>query len=256
MAGEISPSHGSVNRDKKMTLGYYNQNLLSYQTTKSTRAVVQEAFTEARTLQTKIESLLQQMESNTSDRLLEELGDLQERFAEIGGYDMDTQTEEMLGKLGFKNEQLDAPFNNLSGGWRMRALFAKLLLEKPSLLLLDEPTNHLDIVSIEWVENYLRNYDRSYIVISHDRRFLDAITTKTVAIENENLTTYHGNYTYYQEEKVRRQEIQMNQLSLLFHLVMLCQRCLMEEHLLLDMVFVIPLNYQIFQIHELLHWLY
>ncbi len=211
MAGEISPSQGSVNRDKKTTLGYYNQDLLSYETTNTTRAVVQEAFAEARDLQTKIEEILKKMESDTSAQLIEALGDLQERFSEIGGYEMDTQTEEMLGKLGFTPEQLDAPFNDLSGGWRMRALFAKLLLEKPSLLLLDEPTNHLDIVSIEWVENYLRKYDRSYVVISHDQRFLDAITTKTVAIENENLTTYHGNYTYYLEEKVRRQEIQQSQ---------------------------------------------
>ncbi len=201
---ELTPISGSIQHDKGTTIGFFNQELLSYETKGSILSVVMEAFDEILLIQRKINNLLEKIESDYSSSLLEELGNLQEQFGQLGGYEMETKAAIMLEKMGFSSDQLSEPFNLLSGGWRMRVLFAKLLLQEPDLLLLDEPTNHLDIVSIQWVEGYLKNYPNAFIVISHDRRFLDATTKKTLEIYNESLHSYSGNYSYYQEEKKRR----------------------------------------------------
>ena len=119
-----------------------------------------------------------------------------------------SKAEEILEGIGFKTEDLHRPLKTFSGGWRMRVMLAKLLLEKPSLLMMDEPTNHLDLPSIEWVENYLRNYDGAIIIVSHDRIFLDNVVTKVVEVTQGQLISYEGNYSFYQQEKEVRMEIQ------------------------------------------------
>jgi ATP-binding cassette subfamily F protein 3 len=123
---------------------------------------------------------------------------------------MQAKAEEVLEGIGFSTADLHRPLKEFSGGWRMRVILAKLLLEQPSLLMLDEPTNHLDLPSIEWVENYLRNYPGAVIIVSHDRRFLDNVITKTVEVTNQQLITYEGNYSFYISEKEQREEIQQN----------------------------------------------
>ncbi|MEL6607261.1 MAG: ATP-binding cassette domain-containing protein, partial [Bacteroidota bacterium] len=120
------------------------------------------------------------------------------------------KTEAVLEGMGFTTQDLDRPLNEFSGGWRMRVMLAKLLLQKPSLLLLDEPTNHLDITAIQWVERYLQGYDRAFIVVSHDRRFLDQVTNKTVEVAQQQLHVYTGNYTFYEKEKTTRALLQQN----------------------------------------------
>jgi ATP-binding cassette subfamily F protein 3 len=123
---------------------------------------------------------------------------------------MQAKAEEVLEGIGFSTQDLHRPLKEFSGGWRMRVMLAKLLLEKPSLLMLDEPTNHLDLPSIEWVENYLRNYDGAVMIVSHDRQFIDNVVSKTVDVTQQQLVTYEGNYTYYLREKELREEVQQN----------------------------------------------
>ena len=206
ITGDIVPDSGKITRSKECSIGFLNQDLLSYQSEDSIRHVAMQAFQEALVTQKKIETLCHQMELNYSDGLLTQLSKLQENFERIGGYDMQSRTDSMLEGMGFPTKDLDRPLSEFSGGWRMRVMFAKLLLQQPSLLILDEPTNHLDLTSIKWVESYLRNYDSAFIVVSHDRTFLDGITTKIIEVADKKFTIYVGNYSEYEIQKAERSE--------------------------------------------------
>jgi len=207
---EFAPSSGEITKSKDCSVGFLNQDLLSYQTEESILAVAMQAFEQANALQTQIDKLLHEMEVDYKDELVTKLTKAQEQFEALGGYSMQSEAEAILEGIGFKTSDLQRPLKEFSGGWRMRVMLAKLLLEKPSLLMLDEPTNHLDLPSIQWIENYLRTYEGAIIVVSHDRRFLDAVTTSTVEVARLTLTQYSGNYSFYLEEKELREEIQKN----------------------------------------------
>src|SRR5690606_10079570 len=125
-----------------------------------------------------------------------------------GGYEMEHKTAEVLEGLGFSTTDLLRPYNEFSGGWRMRVLLAKMMLQAPDLLLLDEPTNHLDLPSIEWLERYLQSYPGSVVIVSHDRYFLDRMVTKIVEVFQRTLVSYSGNYTFFQKEKEERMLLQ------------------------------------------------
>ncbi|MBX2898704.1 MAG: ABC-F family ATP-binding cassette domain-containing protein [Cyclobacteriaceae bacterium] len=208
--GDLSVNAGSISKAKDCSLGFLNQDLLSYQTDDAILTVAMEAFKEAVDTQRQLEKILHQLETNYSDALVERLTQLQEKFDQLGGYTMQAKAEEVLEGIGFTTQDLHRPLREFSGGWRMRVMLAKLLLEKPSCLMLDEPTNHLDLPSIEWVESYLRNYEGAVVIVSHDRTFLDNVITKTVEVTNQQLVTYEGNYSFYLEEKELREEIQTN----------------------------------------------
>lgn len=208
--GELSVSSGTISKAKDCTLGFLNQDLLSYQTDDAILTVAMGAFKEAVETQRQIEKILHQLETEYSDDLVDKLTKLQEKFEHLDGYTMQAKAEEVLEGIGFSTQDLHRPLREFSGGWRMRVMLAKLLLEKPSCLMLDEPTNHLDLPSIEWVENYLRNYEGAVIIVSHDRTFLDHVITKTVEVTNQQLVTYEGNYSFYLKEKEMREEIQQN----------------------------------------------
>jgi ATP-binding cassette subfamily F protein 3 len=208
--GEYRIDSGSISKAKDCTIGFLNQDLLSYQTDDAILTVAMEAFKDAVGTQRQIEKILHQLETEYSDDLVDKLTKLQEKFENLDGYTMQSKAEEVLEGIGFATKDLHRPLREFSGGWRMRVMLAKLLLEKPSLLMLDEPTNHLDLPSIEWVENYLRNYDGAVMIVSHDRTFLDNCTTKTVEVTRQQLITYEGNYSYYLQEKEMREEIQQN----------------------------------------------
>ena len=210
ISGEYTLDGGSISMPKECTIGFLNQDLLSYQTDDAILTVAMEAFKEAVDTQRQIERIIHQLEANYSDNLVEKLTKLQEKFEHLDGYTMQAKAEEVLEGIGFTTTDLHRPLHEFSGGWRMRVMLAKLLLENPSLLMLDEPTNHLDLPSIEWVENYLRNYPGAVIVVSHDRQFLDNVITKTVEVANRKLTTYEGNYSFYLKEKEMREVIQQN----------------------------------------------
>jgi ATP-binding cassette subfamily F protein 3 len=208
--GEYKPDGGSISKSNDCTIGFLNQDLLSYQTDDAIVTVAMEAFKDAVDTQREIEKILHKLETEYSDDLVEKLAKLQEKFDHLDGYTMQAKAEEVLEGIGFTTADLHRPLKEFSGGWRMRVMLSKLLLEKPSLLMLDEPTNHLDLPSIEWVENYLRNYEGAVIIVSHDRTFVDNVATKTVEVTQGQLVTYEGNYSFYLEEKELRQEIQQN----------------------------------------------
>ena len=208
--GEYQTDSGDISKSNDCTLGFLNQDLLSYQTDDSILSVAMQAFGEAVEVQRQMEAILKKMETDYTDDLVEKLAKLQERFEALDGYSMQAKAEEILEGIGFNTSDLHRPLKEFSGGWRMRVMLAKLLLEKPSLLMLDEPTNHLDLPSIEWIENYLRTYDGAIIVVSHDRLFLNNCISKIVEVANSELTSYEGNYDFYMQEKGLRSEIQKN----------------------------------------------
>ncbi|MBX2969374.1 MAG: ABC-F family ATP-binding cassette domain-containing protein [Cyclobacteriaceae bacterium] len=208
--GELTPDSGSISKSNECTLGFLNQDLLSYQSDDSILTVAMQAFKDVVDMEREIENLIHKLEKEYHEEWVEKLTRLQEKYDHLGGYGLQAKAEEVLEGIGFVTADLHRPLKEFSGGWRMRVMLAKLLLEKPSLLMLDEPTNHLDLPSIEWVENYLRNYDGAVIIVSHDRRFLDNVVTKIVDVTQQQLISYEGNYSFYLEEKELREEIQQN----------------------------------------------
>ncbi|GAB3960938.1 ABC-F family ATP-binding cassette domain-containing protein [Spirosoma harenae] len=206
--GEYQADGGSISKAGDVTLGFLNQDLLSYQTDESILSVAMQAFERQNQLQTQIDELLHEMETNYRDELVDKLGKVQEEFDALDGYTVQARAEEILEGLGFSTDDLQKPLRTFSGGWRMRVILAKLLLQKPSLLMLDEPTNHLDLPSIQWVEKYIQTYEGAVIVVSHDREFLDNVVDTTVEVAGAKLNYYPGNYSFYLEEKALRNEIQ------------------------------------------------
>ena len=208
--GDITPDEGSISKSNDCSIGYLNQDLLSYQSEDSILAVAMEAFAEANEVQAQMDKVIRQMETDYHEDLVYKLSSLQERFESLDGYSIQSQTEKILEGLGFRTEDLTKPLKNFSGGWRMRVMLAKLLLQKPSLLMLDEPTNHLDLPSIQWIEEYLMDYEGATIVVSHDREFLDHTCNMIVEVKHQDIEIYQGNYTYYLEERELRSEILKN----------------------------------------------
>ncbi len=208
LVGEYKPDNGTIQMSRETTIGFLNQDLLSYQTDDSILLVAMQAFEEALLLQKKIDQVLHRFETDYRDELVDVLAKLQEQFEALDGYNIQNKAEEILEGLGFSTEELQKPLKTFSGGWRMRVMLAKILLQKPSLLLLDEPTNHLDLPSIKWLENYLENYEGAVVIVSHDREFLDKTTNTTVEVAQQKLNVYAGNYSFYLEEKELRNEIQ------------------------------------------------
>lgn len=208
--GDYLPTTGEVQKAKDCTIGFLNQDLLSYQSDDSILDVALAAFKETLAIQEEIDQVLKLMETDYSEEVINRLAYLQDRFESNEGYTIKAKAEEVLEGIGFQTNDLQKPLRQFSGGWRMRVMLAKLLLEKPALLMLDEPTNHLDLPSIQWVENYLKNYEGAVVVVSHDQTFLDNCISTTVEVANQTLTSYPGNYSFYKEEKKLRMELQQN----------------------------------------------
>jgi len=208
ITGEYSTDEGNIQKSKDCTIGFLNQDLLSFQSEESILAVAMEAFEEATRIQIQMDHVLHKMETDYTDDLIEKLSVLQERFQALEGYTIQSKAEKILEGLGFSTNDLNKPLKNFSGGWRMRVMLAKMLLAKPALLMLDEPTNHLDLPSIQWLENYLRDYEGAVIVVSHDREFIDNCVKTIVEVAQQSLNIYAGNYSFYLEEKELRSEIQ------------------------------------------------
>lgn len=211
IVGEYTPTSGTISKAKDIKIGYLNQDLLSYHSDKSILHVAMEAFERQNQLHTEIEDLLQQLETNYSDDILNKLSDKQMEFEALDGYNIEFRAHEILAGLGFSDEDQKRPLATFSGGWRMRVMLARILLQNPDILLLDEPTNHMDLPSIKWLENYLQSFEGAIVIVSHDRYFLDRIVNKIVESRKGKLTLYAGNYSFYLEEKELRNEIQANQ---------------------------------------------
>jgi ATP-binding cassette subfamily F protein 3 len=205
--GEYLPSSGTVEKSRNTSIGYLHQDLLSFDTNDSIFEVALSAFEKILQLEKEIEDLGKELEKNHDDKLLHEYADKLHEMDTLGGYNIHHKTEEILQGLGFANSDLKRPYKEFSGGWRMRVLLAKMILQQPDLLLLDEPTNHLDLPSIEWLERYLQNYPGSVVIVSHDKYFLNRMVTKIVELYQQQLHIYSGNYDYYEKEKATRMEL-------------------------------------------------
>lgn len=211
--GEYQPEGGDISKIRNMTIGFLNQDLLSYSSDETILEVAMQAFSDTLKLEKEIHELLEKMEHDHSDEILHELHDKQVAFDAADGYNLKPKAEALLEGLGFTTADLSRPLNQFSGGWRMRVMLAKMMLQNPDLLMLDEPTNHLDLPSIEWVENYLMSYPGTVVIVSHDRYFLDKVVTKIAEIAAQKITLYSGNYSHYLEEKQERDELQRSQFK-------------------------------------------
>ncbi|OJY85752.1 MAG: ABC transporter ATP-binding protein [Sphingobacteriales bacterium 44-15] len=209
LVGEYSPSSGSVERGRGTTIGYLHQDLLSFDTGDSILQVALSAFDKILLLEKEIETLGKRLEKeHENEALLHEYSDKLHELDTLGGYNIHHKTEEVLQGLGFSNSDLQRPYKEFSGGWRMRVLLAKMILQQPDLLLLDEPTNHLDLPSIEWLEKYLVHYKGAVVIVSHDKYFLNRMVTKIVELYQQQLHFYNGNFDFYETEKAMRTELQ------------------------------------------------
>ena len=200
MVGDVEPTEGDISMSNATTIGFLNQDLLSYESDDSILHVAMKAFESTLKIQDQMDTVIREMEENYHDELASKLTKLQERFEAEDGYILQAKAEELLEGIGFKTSDLVRPLREFSGGWRMRVMLAKLLLEKPSLLMLDEPTNHLDLPSIQWIEGYLQSYEGACIIVSHDRQFLNATVNKIVEVYSRDLHVYKGNYDFYEQE--------------------------------------------------------
>ncbi len=208
LVGQYMPSVGTVEKSRDTTIGYLHQDLLSFDTNSSITEVAMEAFEKVMALQKEQHELEKILETKEDEKLLTRYMDVLHEIEVLDGFDIRYKAEEVLHGLGFSDEQLDKPYKQFSGGWRMRVLLAKMILQNPDVLLLDEPTNHLDLPSIEWLERYLLNYKGSVVIVSHDKFFLDRMVNKIVELYQQELHIYVGNYTYYEQEKAIRIEMQ------------------------------------------------
>ena len=213
IVGEYKPTSGTISMAKDLTMGYLNQDLLSYSSDKNILHVAMEAFERQNQLHDEIENLLQKLETDYTDDLLHKLSDKQHEFELLDGYNIEYKAHEILAGLGFTEADTHRKLSEFSGGWRMRVMLAKILLQAPDILLLDEPTNHLDLPSIQWLEDYLKAFEGAVIIVSHDRWFLDKVINRTVEARKGKLTVYAGNYTFYLEEKAQREEIQRGEFK-------------------------------------------
>jgi ATPase components of ABC transporters with duplicated ATPase domains len=211
IVGEYAPTSGTISMAKDLKIGYLNQDLLSYESNKSILHVAMEAFERQNQLHAEIERLLKKLETDYSDDIIQKLSDKQSEFEALDGYSIEYRAHEILAGLGFSDDDQKRPLSEFSGGWRMRVMLARILLQAPDILLLDEPTNHLDLPSIKWLESYLQAFDGAIVIVSHDRYFLDRVVNIIVESKRGKLIQYAGNYSFYLEEKALREEIQSNQ---------------------------------------------
>lgn len=213
IAGEISPETGNITKPNSFTIGYLPQEI----NTKSTKTVYEEAYSalsEIKSLESRIEELGNAIatrtdyESKEYNHLVTEFSDANERLRILGGHSIEANIEQILKGLGFKQEDFTKPLSTFSGGWQMRVELAKILLVSPDCILLDEPTNHLDIESIFWLEEFLKNFQGILLIISHDRRFLDHVTNRTIEISLGKVYDFPLPYTKFIEHRQKIKEQQ------------------------------------------------
>ncbi|MCU0256008.1 MAG: ATP-binding cassette domain-containing protein [Vicinamibacterales bacterium] len=207
IAGEESPDEGELSVPKRLTIGYFRQDVEEM----SGRSVLDEAIAgsgRVGELHHEMEALqhaLADPACGDFDRVLARFGEVQEEYEHLGGYALEGQAREVLHGLGFEDERIDGDVGALSGGWKMRVAMARVLLGRPDVLLMDEPTNHLDIESIIWLEQYLKAIPGALLMTSHDRDFMNRVVTRIAEIDGGEITAYSGNYDFYERERAVRE---------------------------------------------------
>ncbi|WP_437709297.1 ABC-F family ATP-binding cassette domain-containing protein [Sorangium sp. So ce448] len=201
---EEAPDGGQVAIDRGVTVGYFSQDVgemkgrSAVAETMDGAGPVSDVAAELRELEA---ALADPERMDEMESLIERFGQAQARYEELGGYALDAKAREILAGLGFSQAMMDGDVGALSGGWKMRVALARILLMRPDALLLDEPTNHLDIESIIWLEGYLKQYAGALVMTSHDREFMNRIVTKIIEIDGGELTSYSGNYEFYEQQR-------------------------------------------------------
>src|SRR6186997_2463559 len=208
IVGEEQPDEGEVSLPRRVTVGYFRQDVEEM----SGRSVLDEAIAGSGRLgilHHQLEALQHDMtdpaKADDMDRILARFGGVQEEYEHLGGYGLESQAREVLHGLGFDDERIDGDVGALSGGWKMRVAMARVLLGEPDVLLMDEPTNHLDIESIIWLESFLKSRSGALLMTSHDRDFMNRIVTRIAEIDGGEITTYSGNYDFYERERAIRE---------------------------------------------------
>jgi ATPase subunit of ABC transporter with duplicated ATPase domains len=204
ITGEEQPDEGQVSIDRGITIGYFSQDV-GDMSGRSAVSEVMEGAGPVGVLMTEMGELEAAMadpdRADEMDEIITRYGEVQGKFQELDGYSLDARAREVLDGLGFSQEMLDGDVGALSGGWKMRVALAKILLMRPDALLLDEPSNHLDLESLIWLEAFLQRYDGMVFMTSHDREFMNRIVNKIVEIDGGALTSYSGNYEFYQQQR-------------------------------------------------------
>ena len=208
VVGEETADEGEMSVPKKLSIGYFRQDVEEMKG----RSVIDEAIDGSRRvgdLHHELEDLHRSMEdpeqADNMEQILERFGHVQEEYEHLGGYALEAQAREVLHGLGFKDDQIDGDVGALSGGWKMRVALARVLLGRPDVLLMDEPTNHLDLESIIWLEQFLKSYQGSLLMTSHDREFMNRVVSKIAEIDSGEIVTYSGNYDFYERERAIRE---------------------------------------------------
>ena len=211
IVGEESADEGTIERPKRLTIGYFRQDADRAQ---PGRTVIEEAMSgdgEVLALAQELAALERRMEEagDDFDAVLERYGEVQHRYGDLGGWDLEPRAASVLVGLGFRDDQLRSPVESLSGGWRMRLQLAKVLIQKPDVLLLDEPTNHLDLESILWLEGFLQGFSGALLMTCHDRDVMDRVVRRICEIDGGTIRSYTGNYQFYEraraEDAARRE---------------------------------------------------
>jgi ATPase subunit of ABC transporter with duplicated ATPase domains len=208
IVGEETVDEGEVSVPKRVSIGYFRQDVGEM----SGRSVLDEAIAGSGRLgdlHHELEALQSAMadpdKAGDLDRILARFGEVQEEYEHLGGYGLEAQAREVLHGLGFEDEQIDGDVGALSGGWKMRVAMARVLLGRPDVLLMDEPTNHLDIESIIWLESFLKSLPGALLLTSHDREFMNRVTSRIAEIDEGEITVYSGNYDFYERERAIRE---------------------------------------------------
>ncbi len=204
ITGEEQPDEGQVSIDRGVSIGYFSQDV-GEMAGRSAAAEVMAGAGPAGALMPELAALEAAMadpdRADEMDEIVTRYGEVQGKFQELDGYSLDARSREVLAGLGFSQKMIDGDVGNLSGGWKMRVALAKILVMRPDALLLDEPSNHLDIESLIWLESFLHDYEGIVFMTSHDREFMNRIVTKIVEIDGGALTSYSGDYEFYQQQR-------------------------------------------------------
>ncbi len=213
---EELPDEGQVSVDRGVTIGYFSQDVGEMAGRSAVAEVmdgagpVSEVAAELRELEA---AMVDPDKADELEAIIERYGEVQARYEELDGYSLDGRAREVLAGLGFSQEMMDGDVGALSGGWKMRVALARILLMRPDVMLLDEPSNHLDLESLIWLEEFLKGYDGALLMTSHDRAFMNRIVNKIMEIDGGSLTTYSGDYEFYEQQRALNEKQQQAQFE-------------------------------------------
>ncbi len=216
ITGQEPPDEGLVLVDRGVSIGFFSQDV-GEMAGRSAVAEVMDGAGDVSTVAAEMRALEADLadpdKADELDALIERFGEVQARFDDLGGYALEGKAREVLAGLSFSQEMMDGDVGALSGGWKMRVALARILLMRPDVMLLDEPSNHLDLESLIWLENFLRGYDGALLMTSHDREFMNRIINKVIEIDGGSLTSYSGNYEFYEQQRAMAEKQQQAQFE-------------------------------------------